>query len=140
MCARVPNLSDPQVRDAIRGFTTDGALLGPDDPAQNPSPIYGALSAAKMLSSADKSHGNLPQGASVKILPFDDAAAASDTVTVQISYPFGLTMDWSTGQNAGPFGDSIDIALSGNRQDQPVSFANMTIQESATAAQEIFQE
>ena len=138
--ARIPNLSDPQVRDAVRGFTTDGAVVGPDDPSQNPSPIYAALSAAKMLSGPDRAHGNLPPGANVMILPFDGNGGPSDTVTVVIQYPFGLSMDYKTGQNVGPFGDSVNIAMSLNNQNPPVSFGNLTIQESATAAQEIYQQ
>ncbi len=139
--AKIPNLSDAAVRDSIRGFTTDGAVVGPDDPTQNPSPVYCALSAAKMLSGADRAHGNLPDGATVKILPWDDGvASSSDTVTVVIQYPFGLSMDWKTGQSSEKFGDSVNIALSLDHQNPPVSFSNMTIQQSATAGQEIFQQ
>lgn len=140
LAAKVPNLSDPGVRDTIRGFTTDGALTGVDDPSQNPSPIYCALSAAKLLSGPDRAHGSLPPGAQIKILPFDENGSSSDTVSVVIQYPFGLTMDYSTGENAENFGDSIDIVSGTSATVAPVSFANMSIEQSASAAQEIYQD
>ncbi len=139
LAARTPNLSDPAVRDAIRGFSQDGALLGPDDTASNPSPVYNALSAARMLSSEDRAHGNMPAGASIKILPFDNegGSAESEIVTVEIQYPFGLTMDYSTGENAGNYGESIDIDTGAGSK--LASFGNMNIKESASAALEICQ-
>lgn len=138
--ARIPNLSDPSVRDAIRGFTVDGAVVGPDDASLNPSPVYAALSAAKMLSSNDKAHGNLPAGASVKILPWDDAGAdLTDTVTVEIEYPFSLTMDFASGQSQGGY-DRVDIALAGDASSPNVSFDRINIKQAATAAQEIYQQ
>lgn len=137
--ARIPNLKDSSVRDAVRGFTTDGASTGPDDPASNPSPIYKALSAAHMLDGDDGTHGNLPPGASVKILPWDDGGSSADTVTVEIQYPFGLMVSNKTGQNASDkFGDSVNISL--GKADSAIPFANTTLAESASAAQEIFQE
>lgn len=140
VAARVPNLADPSVRDAVRGFTADGAVVGPDDPSVNPSPVYAALSAAKMLSSPDKAHGNLPPGASVKILPWDDSGSSlNDTVRVEIEYPFSLTMDFSSGESGGGY-DNLDIAISGDSQSAPVSFDRITIKQSATCAQEIYQE
>ncbi len=139
--AKIPNLSDPSVRDSIRGFTVAGEVVGPDDSSLNPSPVYCALSAAKMLSGPDRAHGGLPPGATVKILPWDDGDnSLSDTVTVLIQYPFGLSMDWKTGKTSEKFGDSINIALSLNNEKPPVSFANMTIQQSACAGQEIYQQ
>ena len=140
MAAKVPNLSDPGVRDAIRGFTTDGTVAGEDDASTNPSPIYCALSAAKLLSGTDGAHGNLPLGAQIKILPFDDSSASSDTVTVQIQYPFGLTMDYRDDASNGKYGESIDIVSGASATDKMASFANMTVEQSATAAQEIYQD
>lgn len=139
--ARIPNLADPSVRDAIRGFTTDGALVGTDDPSTNPSPVYRALSAAHMLSGADRAHGDLPPGASVEILPWDEGGSSmTDTVTVQIKYPFGLMVDSQTGKGPDTFADSVNISLGGSTPDGAVSFANGTISESASAAQEIYQQ
>lgn len=139
--ARIPNLSDPSVRDTIRGFTTDGALVGNDDPSTNPSPIYRALSAAHMLSGADRAHGDLPPGASIEILPWDEGGGSTtDTVTVQIKYPFGLMVDTQTGKGSDTFGDSVNISLGGGSSDGAVSFANGSISEAASAAQEIYQQ
>lgn len=140
MAARVPNLKDPSVRDAIRGFTTDGALVGVDDATQNPSPIYCALSAAKMLSGDDGAHGNLPGGAEIKILPYDDNAPDSGTVTVQIKFPFGLMLDYRSSAPQGEFGNSVDIVSGATRSETPVSFANLSIQQSASATHEIYQD
>lgn len=139
--ARVPNLSDPSVRDAIRGFTTDGALIGEDDPSSNISPIYRALSSAHMLSGDDGAHGNLPPGSTVKILPWDDdQSSTGDTVKVEISYPFGLMVDPRTGTSSDKFGDSVNISFGTEGPETAVPFANTTITEAASAAQEVYQQ
>ncbi|MBX9689816.1 MAG: pilus assembly protein [Candidatus Obscuribacterales bacterium] len=136
--ARMPRLSDESVRDSLRGFSVDGALIGPDDPQSNPSPVYRALSAAHMLSSDDGMHGDLPEGASVQILPFDEGESNSEIVTVKIQYPFGLMHDWRSNQGDSEFGETITI--SEGVPNSGISFGESDIIESASAAQEIYQQ
>src|SRR5271170_1151628 len=86
IAARTPNLSDPNVRDMVRGFSVTGAEVSPN------SVIYGALASANLLSGTIS--GNMPPGSQVEILPWD--ATASDTIpppgtlAVKIAYPFQL--------------------------------------------------
>lgn len=138
--ARIPNLSDSQALDTVRGFTTGGAVSGNEDPASNPSAIYRALSAGKLLSGPGGASGSLPQGARVVISPFDDGTAINnDRVTVTIEYPFGLFFNPQTGANQGDI-TNVSIAMTANASDDAVPFQDFLLSESASAAQEVYQQ
>ncbi|MBS1990326.1 MAG: pilus assembly protein [Cyanobacteria bacterium SZAS LIN-2] len=135
IAARTPNLSDPDIRTQVRGFTTGGGQSN----AQ--SSVYAALAAANLLSSGRT--GDLPPGAKVAILPWDGDGSAADnsvpagTVQVRIDYPFALL--------ASPFGTStianqnVGIAMTADGSGRPVQFGSFTITERATSAWEIYQ-
>ncbi len=82
--SRTPNLSDDNVRNMVRGFTTDGAQLNTN------SVIYAALASARLLSQTTS--GNLPNGSSIQILPWDGTGVGNTipagTVAVKITYSF----------------------------------------------------
>jgi hypothetical protein len=135
LASRTPNLSDPDVRNLVRGFSTGGGQ------SNGQSLICIALGAANLLSNGQT--GSLPTGAKVEILPWDsdgspgDAAVQPGTVQVRIDYPFSLL--------ANPFGTStianqnIGIAMTANGSGRPVQFNSFTITQRATAAWEVYQ-
>jgi hypothetical protein len=135
LASRTPNLTDPDTRAQVRGFTTGGSQLN------NQSYIYRALGAANLLSNGQT--GNLPPGAKVEILPWDsdgtigDSQVALGTVQVRIDYPFALL--------ANPFGNSnivnqnVAVGMTANGSGRPVQFKNFTITQRASAAWEIYQ-
>lgn len=135
----MPNLNDPAVRDAVRGFTTSG------DASNTNSVIYSILHDANLLSGgASVASGKLPPSAVVKILPWDGDGSAQDsvpagTVAVRVDYPFSIVINPFTGQSATPV-TSISIALTANPADRPVSFGDFRMSEKATVAQSIYQE
>lgn len=139
--ARTPNMGDASVRDAVRGFSTDGRLLGVDDQS-NPSPVYRILSSAHMLNQGDGRQGNLPPGASVSVSPWDEGNASSnDIVTVTIKYPFGLTVSSRSGQKAENFGEQVGVWT--GPDGGPVNFQNdpsQALEASASCPAEIYQE
>ena len=134
--SRVPNLSDPAVREFVVGYTADGVLVNPD------SVVVSALGSANLLS--DRTTGNLPAGSKVRVLPYDAAGDAEDviprgTIAVRIEYPFSFTGDpFGGGANASSFGNSIDVWSGPNAA--PISFLNFPISERAVAMPELYQE
>jgi hypothetical protein len=135
IAARTPNLSDPDVRDSIRGFSVTGAQSNTN------SVIYNALASARLLSQGNV--GNMPPGSVVEILPWDSSGANDDvappgTIEVRIDYPFQLT--------ANPFAPGstqiqmVSIAMSFPGGGTPVQFANFPISQRAVAAEEIYQQ
>lgn len=139
--ARTPNLADAEVRDAIRGFSTDGSLLGSDDES-NPSPAYRILSAARMLNQEGGTKGGLPPGAEITISPWDDSSANNtDIVTVKIKFPFGLMVSNQTGEKPAEFGEVVNVWT--GEDGAPVSFQNnpqLGLEAKASCPQEIFQQ
>src|ERR1700733_4569400 len=90
VAARTPNLSDPDVRGQVRGFTLSGAQLNPN------SIMYTAIASANLLSGGNT--GNMPPGSRVEIFRnfaadnWDADGTAADTtamctVQVRIDYP-----------------------------------------------------
>lgn len=139
--ARLPNLSDPASLDLLRGFTTDGACSGDLDPATNVSPIYRALSAARLLAGDDGSRGSLPSGARVIVSPYDDGQSLnSDRVTVTIEYPFGLFFNPRTGTTSGGEVTGVNIAMTADPANAAVPFGDVLLSESAAASQEVYQQ
>lgn len=129
---RVPNLNDPAVRDAVRGFTTTG-----QETNQN-SVIHAMIASARLLSSG--SAGNLPPGSKVKILPWDSEGSQEDftppgTIAVRIEYPFVFAGDPFTGQSN--FGT---IAIWSGEGGSPIDFPSFQMSERAVACQEVYQE
>ena len=134
MASRTPNLSDPDVRTMIKGFSSGGAQA-------NGSLISAALGSANLLSNGTS--GNLPEGAKIEILPWESDGSVADglvpagTVQVRIDYPFGLL--------ANPFktnaiaSQSVGVAMTANGSGRPVQFHNFMISQRATAAWEIYQ-
>jgi Flp pilus assembly protein TadG len=130
LASRTPDLAKEDVRNSLRGFTTDGAGVNPS------SAIYAALGAGNLLSGGQT--GNMPQGSQILILPFDSASDSANlapgTVAVKIEYPFQLMGSIF----AGPTPD-LGIKFSADGSGQPFLFPNFTITEEAVAAQEIYQ-
>ncbi len=133
--SRLPDLSSSATLDRIRGFDDGGNVSGPDDDS-NPSPIYRALSAGKLLSGTEGKRGPLPAGARVLI---DGAAAGSDRVTVTVEYPFGLFYNPQTGSSGGEV-SQVNIAMSADPSAASVRFGDFVLKESASAAQEVYQQ
>lgn len=136
IAARTPGLSDPAIRDRVRGFTTGGSASNIN------SVIYSQLAGAHLLS--DGISGDLPPGSTVKILPWDSDGSADDavpngTVAVRIVYPYSLLINPFTG-TAGGETTSVALQLSAEDTATPVPFPDFAISEKATAAQEIYQE
>lgn len=136
--ASIPNLSDAEVRDVIRGFSTSGAETNSN------SVIYTAMGAASLLSNG--STGTLPPGASVKILlpnnGGDSDGSAKDfvppgTVAVRIDYPFSLLINPFTGTAGGQV-SSVSIALTADPADPPVPFPDFKLSEKAVVAQQVY--
>ncbi len=135
LASRTPNLTDPDTRAQVRGFTTGGGQVN------SQSYIYCALGAANLLSNGQT--GSLPPGAKVEILPWDSDGSTGDTqvplgtVQVRIDYPFALL--------ANPFGNStianqnVAVAMTADGTGRPVQFKGFTITQRATAAWEIYQ-
>lgn len=132
--SRLPNLSDPSVREFAVGFTTNGQLVNPN------STVAQALGSARLLS--NQTTGNLPPGSIVRVLPWDSAGAVEDnipagTIAIRIEYPFkflGNPFDGSSSE----FGDSIDV-WTGEGGD-PVSFIDFPISERTVAMPELYQQ
>lgn len=133
--SRLPDLSNPETLDRLRGFADDGSVTGPDDDT-NPSPIYRALSAAGLLSAEAGRRGSLPWGARVLI---DGAGSQSDRVVVTIEYPYGLFFNPGA-SNSIADASEIGIALSAESGAAPVTFSDFVLTESASAAQEVYQQ
>lgn len=136
LAARTPGLSDPAVRDRVRGFTTGGSATN------STSVIYSQLSGARLLSAGIT--GDLPSGSTVKLLPWDGDGSAEDavpvgTVAVRITYPYSLLINPFTGTTAGKT-TSVSLQLSAEDGATAVPFPDFAISEKATAAQEIYQE
>lgn len=134
--SRLPDLSNPATVDRVRGFQEDGSVAGPDDNS-NPSPIYRALSAARLLSGPQGTQGALPAGARVLV---EGALSSSDRVTVTVEYPFGLFYNSQTGTNSGGEVSAVSIAMSADDEAEPVRFADFLLRETASAAQEVYQQ
>jgi hypothetical protein len=132
--AGVPNLSDPNVRDMVRGFDTSGH-------ATNPSAVvYSVLGSANLLSNGTT--GDLPTDAFVKILPWDSDGSAADqvptgTVALRVQYPFSLTKNPFTGTTGNV--EQVNINFSADANQQPVKFGDFLITEKATIAQTLYQ-
>lgn len=131
--SRIPNLSDPAVREFVVGFSPDGSLVNPN------SVVVSALGSANLLSA--HTTGNLPPGSKVRVLPWDSGGDPEDvipqgTIAVRIEYPFNFTQNPFNGSS--DFGNSIDIwsGPDGN----PVSFVNFPISERAVAMPELYQD
>jgi Flp pilus assembly protein TadG len=134
VASRLPNLSDPNTREYVRGFTTGGAGTNPN------SVVYAILGGATLLSSGRT--GDLPDQASVKILPWDATDAAdvspSGTITVVVTYPFSLLINPFTKQAAG---ETTQVNLAMSAEDtNPVRFGDFSIRQSATVAPQVYQE
>jgi hypothetical protein len=135
LASRTANLTDPDTRAQVRGFTASGGQLN------SLSLVYRALGAANLLSNGQT--GDLPPGAKVEILPWDSDGSAADsslppgTVQMRIDYPFSLL--------ANPFGASavvsqnVAVAMTANGSGRAVQFKNFIISQRATAAWEIYQ-
>lgn len=134
--SRLPDLSNPATVDRVRGFQEDGSVVGPDDNS-NPSPIYRALSAARLLSGPQGTQGALPAGARILV---EGAQSSSDRVTVTVEYPFGLFYNSQTGNNSGGEVSAVSIAMSADEDAAPVGFADFLLRETASAAQEVYQQ
>jgi Flp pilus assembly protein TadG len=117
------DLTVAQNADYVRGFTTDGQMLNEN------SPVYRIFSGAHLLSQGTT--GNLPTGASVQVLPFDNSSIAlpAGTVALQIQYPFTLL-------NSPLFSGNLNIWTSFTGA--PVTLQNWTITEQSVAIQEVF--
>src|ERR1700679_4202471 len=80
MASRTPNLTDPDTRTQVKGFSSTGSQQNPQ------SLIYNALGAANLLSNGQT--GDLPPGAKVEILPWDSDGSIADNAvplgTVQV--------------------------------------------------------
>ena len=134
--ARTPKLQDSSARDAVRGFSSDGAASG------SSSVISSALGAAHLLSNGET--GDLPPGAKVLILPFDgDGNAESNTptgtISVLIEYPFSLLINPFTGTSSGE-AQSVAIPLSADSAAPAVPFPDFVMRQKATVSPEIYQE
>jgi Flp pilus assembly protein TadG len=130
----VTNLSDPSVRDVVRGFTAGGQQTN------TASVIYSILASARLLTNGQA--GNLPQGAQVKILPWDGDGSAADqvptgTIAVRIQYPFSLLTNPATGTTGEV--KQININVSADSSNPPVRFLDFPMSEKATVAQSIYQ-
>ncbi|HEY9790572.1 MAG TPA: TadE family protein [Candidatus Obscuribacterales bacterium] len=116
--------------NVLRGFGSPQG--GSPDPQ---STIYSSLAAANLLSQG--SSGDLPSGASVKILPWDDPSQTlpQGTIAVQISYPFKFL--------SGPFGsgamDTVAVSLPVYQQTSPLLFFNFLVSQKAVAASSVYQ-
>lgn len=134
VASRVPELANEGTREYVRGFTTAGAAANPN------AVIYSILGGANLLSNGRT--GDLPPGASVRILPWDAADAEdvspSGTISVVVKYPFSLLVNPFTGQTAGQT-QGVSIALSID-DPNPVPFADFSIRQSATVSPQIYQE
>lgn len=134
LAARIPNLSDPNTRDYVRGFTTGGAA------SNNRSIVYSIMAGAMLLSNGNS--GDLPPRASVKILPYD-ATDSQDitppgTISVVVTYPMSLLANPFTGQ---PSGETQSVSIAQQIDDpNPVTFGDFVIRQSATVSPQIYQE
>lgn len=126
LAARTPNLQDPAVRDAVRGFTTDGEVTSTS------SVMYNILSSASLLSQGKQ--GNLPTDTQIVILPYDAGTAVTPVppgaLAVQIRYPFHLL-----GSNAA-FNGPLSLAMS--PQATPMIFPNLNITEQAATFPQVY--
>lgn len=134
VASRTPNLNDSAVRDMVRGFSVGGSGINEN------SVIFANVASARLLSNG--ATGDLPAGASIKILPWDADGSAGDTtppgtVAVRIEYPFQLIGSPFVAGDPAP---DIAIATSIDGSGAPVSFVNFTISERAVASQEVYQE
>jgi Flp pilus assembly protein TadG len=143
VAARTPNLSDPDVRGQVRGFTVTGGQLNTN------SVIYTAVASANLLSQGKT--GNMPPGSRVEIFRnqaadnWDADGTAADTtaigtVQVRIDYPFELIGNpFNGGAPQGSVRGPVAIAMTADGSKPPVRFLNFTITERATAGEEIYQ-
>ena len=133
-CARlsagIPQLNNPDVRNALKGFNEANEGVNPD------SAVYRMLGSARLLSNGTT--GNLPSSAKVQILPWDDGSidTAPGTVTVLIEYPFSLFTNPFTGET----GDISELSLSGGANSIFVPFLDFKLRETATVSQLVAQE
>lgn len=132
VAAVTPNLSDPTNRDNLRGFSTSGTTVNTN------SVIYSSFAAANLLSQGNT--GNMPNGSSIQILPWDSDGTAADvippgTVAVRINYPFSFL--------GGPFGSGAMNTVAVNAPEyssaQSLPFYNFVISQEAVAAQTVYQ-
>jgi hypothetical protein len=137
MASRTPNLTDPDTRTQVKGFSSTGSQQNPQ------SLIYNALGAANLLSNGKT--GDLPPGAKVEILPWDSDGSIADnavplgTVQVRIDYPFALLANPFGNNTSAIASQNIGIAMTANGSGRPVQFKNFTMTQRATAAWEIYQ-
>lgn len=127
VASRTPNLSTSAVRDMVRGFSVDGT------PTNTNSVIYTSIASAKLLTKGNV--GNLPQGASIMVLPWDGNIGTpiqNGTIGVAITYPFSFM-----GSNFSGGVKSLKIAMSFNGNG--VTFNTFNIVQSAIASQEVYQ-
>ncbi len=141
LAANTPNLSDDTTRSNVKGFSAGGTATNTS------SPIYGALASAGLLSNGvnnANSVGNLPPGASVQILPWDQGTGPNvnyvppaGTLAVVVNYPFQLLVNPFSGQSNGSVsGVAVAMSLSG----PALQFPNFTITEQAVTAQQVYQQ
>ncbi len=118
LAARTPNLQDSTVRDSVRGFSQGGQA------SNSTSLVYNILASAQLLTAG--SQGNLPDGAQIAILPYDNGTAQpalpSGAVAVQITYPFSLM-----GQSSSFSGPVFN-------------FSNMNVTQQAAAYPQVYEE
>ena len=131
-------MSDPSVRDYVRGFTDGGEATNTE------SVIYKILSSNRLLTCGRS--GDLPRGARVILLPFDaDGAGHSTpagTVSLVIEYPFGLLDIRNNNQAQQPQVLSVPLLScpSASMPTKTVSFPDFTIIYQATVPLEVYQE
>jgi hypothetical protein len=134
LAARTPSLSDPTNRDFVRGFTTGGTAVNTS------SIIYQSLGAAQLLSNGND--GNLPPGASVKIMPWDSDGTTitqPGTISISIQYPFSLLINPFTKQSATDV-TAVSIPLTLDPAAPQITFPDFAMTEQATVSQEIYQQ
>ncbi len=132
--SRIPNLNDPNVRDAARGFTTAGQNLG------NSSVLAAILGASNLLSNGHT--GDLPPGMHVYILPWEDPGdnagftLSAGTIGVRVDYqftflsqPFGVTP-------VGNLNSALELQTSFDGS--PVHFLNLPLSEQACVVPEVY--
>jgi Flp pilus assembly protein TadG len=134
--ARVPNLQDSATRDFVRGFGGNGAAVNTS------SIIYQSLGAASLLSNGNT--GNLPAGASIKILPWDSDGTAAATVQpgtigILVQYPFSLLINPFTQQSGTPV-TAVNIPLTLDPSAPQITFPDFAMTEKATVSQEVYQQ
>jgi hypothetical protein len=134
--SRVPNLQDAATRDFVRGFSSSGTAVNTS------SIIYQSLGAASLLSNGNT--GDLPSGASVKILPWDSdgsvaATVQPGTIGILVEYPFSLLINPFTKQAGTPV-TAVSIPLTLDPAAPQITFPDFVMTEKAIVSQEVYQQ